>query len=100
MQLRSSVRRFGQLDRFAAVVIAMAMLLFARWPEGSAANKIPQPKVDDLLIVDCLLPGQIRQLGREVTYVTRRKPLKQARVSVRFAAANMSPSTVPTMPLL
>jgi caspase domain-containing protein/Sel1 repeat-containing protein len=28
------------------------------------------------LIVDCLLPGQIRQLGQSVTYVTRRQAVK------------------------
>lgn len=31
---------------------------------------------DRLLIVDCLLPGQIRKLGRQVTYVTPRRPVK------------------------
>ena len=46
-------------------------------PTDPATTKIPPAaKVDDLLIVDCLLPGQIRQLGREVTYVTRRQPVK------------------------
>jgi hypothetical protein len=27
-------------------------------------------------IVDCLLPGQIRQLGAQVTYVTERRPVR------------------------
>lgn len=31
---------------------------------------------DDLLIVDCLLPGKVRRLGRKVTYVTRRRAVK------------------------
>jgi len=31
---------------------------------------------DDLLIVDCLLPGQIRKLGRQMTYLTPRRPIK------------------------
>ena len=31
-------------------------------------------KTDELLVVDCLLPGQIRRLGRMTTYVTRRRP--------------------------
>jgi hypothetical protein len=35
-------------------------------------------KADELLIVDCLLPPQIRQLGRDVTYVTRRQATKTA----------------------
>ena len=31
---------------------------------------------DDLLPVDCLLPGQIRQLGQQATYVTRGRAIK------------------------
>jgi hypothetical protein len=31
---------------------------------------------DDLLIVDCLLPGKVRRLGRRVTFVTARKAIK------------------------
>ena len=32
--------------------------------------------VDAYEIVDCLLPGQIRQLGAQVTYVTERRPVR------------------------
>lgn len=31
---------------------------------------------DDLLVVDCLLPGQVHKLGRSQTYLTPRRPLK------------------------
>lgn len=31
---------------------------------------------DQLEVVDCLLPGQIRQLGTQVTYVTERRPVR------------------------
>ena len=31
---------------------------------------------DDLLIVDCLLPGQVRKLGRRQTYITQRRPIR------------------------
>lgn len=31
---------------------------------------------DDLLIVDCLLPGQVRKLGTATTYITARRPIK------------------------
>jgi hypothetical protein len=34
------------------------------------------PRADDFTIVDCLLPGQIRQLGGQVTYVTARRATK------------------------
>ncbi len=35
---------------------------------------------DDLYIVDCLLPGQIRQLGQLSTYLTARRPIKTTAV--------------------
>lgn len=31
---------------------------------------------DDLLVVDCLLPGQVRQLGSRLTYVSARRPIQ------------------------
>ena len=68
--------------RAAAIVVTVGMLLFAaclagRTPSKPAATQVPTAaKVDEFFIVDCLLPGQIRQLGREVTYVTRRQAIK------------------------
>ena len=31
---------------------------------------------DDLLVVDCLLPGQVRQLGSRLSYVAARRPIQ------------------------
>ncbi|MGZ8994996.1 MAG: hypothetical protein ACXW3P_00635, partial [Rhodospirillales bacterium] len=39
---------------------------------------------DDLLPVDCLLPGQVRQLGQRVTYVTRPRPIKTSAQDCRI----------------
>lgn len=33
---------------------------------------------EDLLVVDCLLPGQVRKLGRSQVFMTPRRPLKTA----------------------
>jgi len=44
-------------------------------PTQTAAGQ-PAMKADDLMVVDCLLPGQIRQLGTQVTFVTARRPAK------------------------
>ncbi|MEM1090432.1 MAG: caspase family protein [Pseudomonadota bacterium] len=33
-------------------------------------------KVDDLFIVDCLLPPQVRQMGQRFTYLAARKPIR------------------------
>ncbi|MCC5869664.1 MAG: sel1 repeat family protein, partial [Gammaproteobacteria bacterium] len=38
---------------------------------------------DDLLIVDCALPGQIRQLGRATTYVAPRRPERTTALDCR-----------------
>ncbi len=35
---------------------------------------------DDLLVVDCLLPGQIRKLGSRLTYLTARRPIQTTRL--------------------
>ena len=32
--------------------------------------------VESLLVIDCLLPGQVRQLGTRLTYLTPRRPVK------------------------
>jgi hypothetical protein len=40
------------------------------------ADGTTAPPGDELLVVDCLLPGQIRRLGQRTTYVSARRPLK------------------------
>ncbi|HET6604629.1 MAG TPA: caspase family protein [Xanthomonadaceae bacterium] len=40
--------------------------------EGKPATRNPE----DLLIVDCLLPGQIRKLGRQATFMSARRPIR------------------------
>lgn len=47
-----------------------------------AVGSVPTPvqavvrNAEDLLIVDCLLPGQIRKLGRQATYLSARRPVR------------------------
>ena len=49
---------------------------------GSGVPTVPQPsavsasKADDLLVVDCLLPGRVQKLGSRLTYLTPRQPVK------------------------
>src|SRR5438874_12189950 len=64
-----------------ALSVAAALLLTACGPgmtayEQSALQVAKSGRPEDFLIVDCLLPGQIRQLGQSVTYVTRRQAVK------------------------
>ena len=50
----------------------------------TVAGSLPAPVVakassrnpEDLLIVDCLLPGQIRKLGRQATFMSARRPIR------------------------
>ncbi|QIB65355.1 caspase family protein [Kineobactrum salinum] len=65
------------LRRWSAGCIALAAMVLAGGcasPAGSIA--VPEEaKVADLYIVDCLLPGQVRQLGNS-TYLTPRRPTR------------------------
>ena len=73
------------MDRsFAAVRIAPALAgAFATALLGACATapvtSVPsgaEVDADELLIVDCLLPGQVRRLGTRLTYLSPRRPVK------------------------
>lgn len=51
----------------------LATIIAAGSPLDATAQGI---SVDDLIVVDCLLPGQVRQLGTRTTYITPRRPVK------------------------
>jgi Caspase domain/Sel1 repeat len=66
----------------AALALALA-LAFAQSGDPAHAKKTKATKIesaDDLRIVDCLLPGKIRRLGRNSQYVTARQPLRTTAV--------------------
>jgi hypothetical protein len=46
----------------------------------SAVSIHPTATADELLVVDCLLPGQVRRLGSKLTYLTPRRPIKTSAV--------------------
>ncbi|NPU95472.1 MAG: hypothetical protein HPY82_26560 [Gammaproteobacteria bacterium] len=46
-------------------------------PSASSGAEAPSSKnADDLMIIDCLLPGQVKKLGSYTTYLTARRPIK------------------------
>lgn len=45
-------------------------------PETRSLDAPPSGNPSDLLIVDCLLPGQVRRLGSKVTYLSPRRAIK------------------------
>lgn len=64
-------------------LVAVAGLLsacVAASPDGgeqaAASAAVAGGDPDKMLIVDCLLPGQIRKLGSQLTYLTPRRPVK------------------------
>ena len=58
---------------FIAVAVSLGLIACADQPQVA---EVPEnAKVDDLYIVDCLLPGQLRQLGN-TTYMTPRRPVR------------------------
>jgi uncharacterized protein len=63
---------FGRL----ALLVAPAVLVVASAAEsGKAAATKGMVKRSDLEIVDCLLPGQVRQLGNS-TFLSQRRPIR------------------------
>ncbi|MGH2607496.1 MAG: caspase family protein [Tepidiformaceae bacterium] len=44
--------------------------------DEAIAKQAGRDQVDEFLITDCLLPGQVRRLGRTLTFLTPRRPVK------------------------
>jgi predicted nucleic acid-binding Zn-ribbon protein len=66
---------------FLAAVLATSIGAFAAPPLASAAVQ----HAEDLLVVDCLLPGQVRRLGQAATFLSARRPIRttQADCAIR-----------------
>jgi hypothetical protein len=58
----------------------------ASQPAGEKSNP------DDFLIVDCLLPGSVQQLGRSNTYVTARRPEKASALECKIRGGEYTSS--------
>lgn len=71
-----STKAHAGLNRFAVTsLLALGVLVF---PMGasSALAAIPTGEATQLMVVDCLLPGQVRKLGRKLTYLSQRQATK------------------------
>lgn len=67
----------------------LAISLFALFAAGCAnqsdySSQLTNPTVADLQIVDCLLPGQVRQLGNRASYITARRPVNTTAADCRI----------------
>lgn len=60
----------------AAGLAALALLAGCTSGDPHASAPAPVADADKLLIVDCLLPPQVRQLGSQASYLAARRPIK------------------------
>lgn len=68
-----------QLLHAATAFSAVTLAACASQPEQAATTGAVK-NADDLLVVDCLLPGQVRKLGSYSSYLTARRPIKTTAV--------------------
>ena len=61
-------------SRLLVFALGFATVLAIGLPPAPAVAAVRN--AEDLLIVDCLLPGQIRKLGRQATYLSARRPVR------------------------
>jgi hypothetical protein len=73
-------------------IIALAMTLTLASTSRAEALSPPIPtrgdsevgQAEDFLVVDCLLPGKVRRLGRRQTYLSARRPLRTTAIDCRI----------------
>ncbi len=71
MIVRNACPLRSRLSVFVASVLLVAVYGVPAPPVHAAVRN-----AEDLLIVDCLLPGQLRKLGRQATYLSARRPVR------------------------
>jgi predicted nucleic acid-binding Zn-ribbon protein len=59
-----------------ALTTALIGACTATAPTAEQLAAVPVGEADKLLVVDCLLPGQIRKLGQAMVYLSARRPIK------------------------
>ena len=68
----------GRLSVKNYLWMLLSILLFAGCKTDTQVDSTatPDAKGDELMVVDCLLPGQVRQLGAKARFLTARRPIK------------------------
>ena len=67
--------------RFGVSVLGIAIVFLSTGAE-SAPKK--ESTAEDFLVVDCLLPGKTRRLGRRSTYITPRRPIRTTAIDCQI----------------
>lgn len=60
----------------ALLLMAIIALAGISTPTVRASASVQTHNPEDFLIVDCLLPGQVRKLGRSASFMSARRPLR------------------------
>lgn len=63
-----------------AVVVAVGGLA----PQTGQAARSGPKIAEDMLIVDCLLPGQVRKLGAQATFMSARRPIRTSQADCQI----------------
>lgn len=61
---------------FAVGFLSVFLAACASQGPSDAAKAPSSQNADDLMIIDCLLPGQVKKLGANATYLSARRPIK------------------------
>lgn len=67
---------YHHTDTTIAVIISISLAAAAANAMPPASTTEAAEQIDKLLIVDCLLPGQLRKLGAGAMYLSPRQPVK------------------------
>ena len=71
----------SQLSNRCCLAVALAVLGASAAQPAQA--QVPSTAADNLLVVNCLLPGQVRRLGQRTTYVSSRRPVRTTALDCR-----------------
>lgn len=73
-------RTYAKLRNGLCAMVGAALCAVALDAALSAEPSVPREDqlaaVDRFMVVDCLLPGQVRRIGTKVTYLSQRRPAK------------------------
>src|SRR5262249_49419554 len=70
-------RRTALTNRYGIVSAIVALIVLAGVTTPTRVRATLQTRnPEDLLIVDCLLPGQMRKLGKSATFMGARRPIR------------------------
>jgi len=75
----------GRLQASTMLGVAAVVFLAGIATSPPPANASVERNPEDLLIVDCLLPGQVRKLGANSSFMSARRPVRttQAECEIR-----------------